>query len=76
MGKLSKYGDKSAKKKPSGKVELIIRSKSAHAGMKHLISAHRLSFLLNVPREEIAARQSTVKRKNQSDMTNSERTAF
>ena len=56
MGKLSKYGHRGAKMKSSEKVELIVRSKSAHAGMKHLITAHRRSFLLNVPSEEIAVR--------------------
>ena len=52
MGKLSKYGEKRTKKKLFEKVEMIIRSKSAHAGMEHQIMAHRRSFLLNVPRQE------------------------
>jgi len=56
MGKLSKYGEKSSSKKSIEKVEMIIRSKSAHAGMGHLTMAHRRSFLLNVPSEEIATR--------------------
>jgi hypothetical protein len=76
MGKLSKYGEKNTKRKSIEKVEMIIRSKSAHAGMGHLIMAHRRSFLLNVPSEEIATRQSTTERKNQSNMTNSERNCF
>jgi tyrosinase len=76
MGKLSKYGEKSSSKKSIEKVEMIIRSKSAHAGMGHLTMAHRRSFLLNVPSEEIATRLSTTERKNQSNMTNSERNRF
>ena len=69
MGKLSKYGEKRTKKKSFEKVEMIIRSKSAHAGMVHQIMAHRRSFLLNVPSDEITTRQSTIERKNQSNMT-------
>lgn len=76
MGKLSKDGEKGAKKKSFEKVEMMVRSRSAHAGMEHQIMAHRRSFLLNVPSEEIAIRQSTIERKNQSNMTNSERNRF
>lgn len=53
MGKLSKYGEKSTKKKSSEKVEMIIRSKNVHAGMEHQTMAHLRSFLLNVSNETI-----------------------
>lgn len=76
MKKMTRSSVRASKQKSPDKMEMIIRSKSIHAGMRHEIMAHRRSFLLNFPSEEIVTRYSIIERKNQSKMTNEENFDF
>jgi hypothetical protein len=76
MKKTTRTSDRASKLKPPEKVEMIIRTKSIHAGMEHEVMAHRRSFLLNFPGEDIETRYSIIERKNQSKMTNEEKARF
>ncbi|MDQ4023332.1 MAG: tyrosinase family protein, partial [Thermoproteota archaeon] len=76
MKKTTRTSDRASKLKPPEKVEMIIRTKSIHAGMEHEVMAHRRSFLLNFPSEDIETRYSIIERKNQSKMTNEEKARF
>lgn len=73
MGKMTKSSTKSHKQKSVYKVEMVIRSRSTHAMMRHEVMAHRRSFLFNIPSEDIAVRYSIIERKNQSKMTTEEK---
>jgi hypothetical protein len=76
MEKITRSSERASKQKSPEKVEMIIRTKSIHAGMGYEVMAHRRSFLLNLPGEEIVSRYSIIERKNQSRMTNEEKARF
>ena len=76
MKKMTRSSVRVSEQKSPAKAEMIIRTKSIHAGMKHEVMAHRRSFLLNFPSEEIVTRYSIIERKNQSEMTNEEKGRF
>jgi uncharacterized membrane protein len=76
MEKITRSSERGSKQKSPEKVEMIIRTKNVHAGMGHEVMAHRRSFILNLPSEDIVARYSIIERKNQAKMTNEQKARF